>query len=72
VATGQVTINMDELRTLVRELVIEVLSELADGGDPDAGLEFKLEVAEYLQKYRDERPKGIPVEEVIRELGLDV
>jgi len=66
------TINADDLRRLVRALVIEVLSELADSSDPDVGLEFTPEVAAYLQTYRAEQPEGMPVEDVIRELGLDV
>lgn len=70
--TNQVTLNMDDLRTLVREMVLEVLAELAADTDPDAGLEFRSEVAEHLRSYMKERPEGIPVEDVIRELGLDV
>jgi len=69
---NQVTLNMDELRTIVRDLVLETLSDLADQTDPDAGLTFKPEIAEYLRSYRQERPKGTPLEDVIKDLGLDV
>jgi len=65
------TIDMSELRSLVREMVLEILDDLADDRDPDAGLSFKPEIAEYLQRYRQERPKGIPIQDAIRELGLD-
>jgi hypothetical protein len=65
-------INRDELRELVRELVLETLSELADSNDPDAGLAFTPEVAAYLRQYRTDRPKGIPAQAVITELGLDI
>lgn len=70
--SNQVTLSMDELRTVVREIVLEVLSELADGDDPDAGLTFKPEIAEYLRSIREQMPEGIPVDDVIKELGLDV
>lgn len=70
--SNQVALDMDELRLLIREMVLEVLAELAANTDSDAGLEFRPEVAEYLHDYMKERPEGMPVEGVIRELGLDV
>jgi len=69
---NQVTLDMDELRSLVREMVLEILAELAADTDPDAGLEFKPEIADYLRSYMKDRPDGVPIEDVIRELGLDV
>jgi hypothetical protein len=69
---NQVTLDMDELRSLVREMVLEILAELAADTDSDAGLEFKPEIADYLRSYMKDRPDGIPIEDVIRELGLDV
>jgi hypothetical protein len=71
-ASNQVTLDMNELRSMVREMVLEVLSDLTETDDPDAGLSFKPEIAEYLRRYRQERPKGTPLEDVIKDLGLDV
>jgi hypothetical protein len=71
-ASEQITVNMDELRNLVRQMVVEVLEDLADDQDPDAGLTLKPEIAEYLRRYKQERPKGRPFEDVIKDLGLDV
>ncbi len=59
-------LTVDELRALIREAVQEVLSEL-DGED----LDFAPEFAERLRAYLRERPKGRPLDEVARELGLD-
>ena len=42
-----------------------------DDSDPDEGLEFTPEFANRLRRYLQERPRGIPAEEVFRELGLD-
>jgi len=62
-----------ELRLLIRDVVREVLQEFAQQvGDPDEGLEFRPEIAERLRTFLHERPEGRPVEEVARELGLDV
>jgi hypothetical protein len=71
-SSDQMTIDMNELRSLVREVVYEVLAELAEDKDPDVGLEFKPEVAEYLRSYMEERPEGFSIDDVIQELGLDV
>jgi hypothetical protein len=65
-------LSVDELRALireemrgpVRETVREVLAEVAEEeGDPDAGLEFKAEIAERLQKFLKERPAGRPLDD---------
>jgi hypothetical protein len=61
-ASNQVVVNMDDLKTLVRETVLEVLAETAEQRDPDAGLSFKPEVAEYLEKYLAEHPKSTPLQ----------
>lgn len=49
-------------------LIFELEQQLPD---PDEGLEFKPEVIEYLQKALKERKRGIPLDEIVRELGLD-
>jgi hypothetical protein len=56
----------------VREAVREALSEFTEGDDdPDVGLEFKPEIAERLRAFGRERPQGQPLDDVVRELGLD-
>jgi hypothetical protein len=70
-ASNHITIDPGELRSLVHEMVLEILDDLADNTDPDAGLSFKPEVAEYLHRYMQDRPKGTPIRDVIQELGLD-
>jgi hypothetical protein len=57
-----------ELREIIRETVREALLEMVD---PDAGLEFKPEIAEYLEWFRSERPHGTPIEEAFADIGID-
>jgi hypothetical protein len=71
-SSNQMMVDINSLRNLVREVVYEVLAEIADDTDPDAGLEFKPDVAEYLRHYIDERPEGFSVDDIIEDLGLDV
>lgn len=62
-----------ELRTLIREVLVEVLEEFAaPPDDPDEGLRFRPEIAERLRAFLRDKPAGEPVEDVARELGLDV
>ncbi len=61
-----------ELKALIREVFEEVLNDLNTSSDPDAGLVFRPVVAERLRSFLHERPDGEPVEDVIRDLGLDV
>jgi len=70
-AATHITIDTRELRSLVREMVLEILDDLADNTDPDVGLNFKPEIGEYLQRYMQERPKGTPIQDIIQEFGLD-
>jgi hypothetical protein len=64
-------LTVDEFRTLIRETVREVLEELVEIDDPDDGLEFRPEVAEYLKEALRERKPGTPLEDVMRDLHLD-
>lgn len=59
-----------ELKALIIETVQEALKQMVD---PDALLDPPLseEVKERLRQYQKEKPRGIPVEQVIKELGLD-
>ncbi|MBI2831219.1 MAG: hypothetical protein HYX79_03075 [Chloroflexi bacterium] len=64
-------LTIKELKTLIRETVQETLQDIF--GDPDEGLELKEEVkAELRQSLAEfERgERGIPAEELAKELGL--
>ena len=58
----QITIDMDDLRSLVQEVVRDTLEEWIDAGDPDDQLVFKPDVAAYLQSFLTERPSGSPLD----------
>ena len=63
-------LSVEQLKTLIQETVEEKLYEIL--GDPDQGLELKDEVRDRLKQslvVRD-RDRGIPIEQVARELGL--
>ncbi len=66
--------SVGELRQLISEVVADVVDDrLARYSDPDAGLEFREDFVE-LMKRQDERirngEKGVPMEQVMKELGL--
>jgi hypothetical protein len=62
-----------ELRALIREVLIEVLEEVGgQPSDPDEGLAFRPEIAERLRVFLRDKPQGEPVEDIARELGLNV
>ncbi|MBI2907757.1 MAG: hypothetical protein HYX92_08895 [Chloroflexi bacterium] len=65
-------LSLEELRALIDEMLEEKLEAIL--GDPDRGLELREEVRERLKKSlaavkRGER--GIPAEQVAKELGLE-
>jgi hypothetical protein len=60
-----------ELQALIRQAVKDVLQEMLEADDPDAGLEFRPEIAARLERFMAEKPVGQPGEDVLRELGLD-
>jgi hypothetical protein len=60
----------EEMRALIRETVQEVLEEVISSDDPDTGLEFKPEIAEQLQEYLSDRPRGRSAQDVMKDLGL--
>ncbi|MHB8628307.1 MAG: hypothetical protein ACYDBJ_16795 [Aggregatilineales bacterium] len=64
-------LTVDEFKALIRQTLYEVLDEFYDD-DPDAGLEFKPEVAAYLREALIADRPGIPAEEVARRLGIEV
>ena len=66
-------LTTDELKTLIRETVVEVLRDLLL--DPDEGLtvkeEFKQELLE-IQNHRKSGTRGISAQEAMKRLGLSV
>lgn len=63
-------LTVSELRDLIRDTVWDVLLEFAEEADPDAGLEFKPEIAERLRAFLTTRPEGRPLEDIVSEMGL--
>jgi hypothetical protein len=69
--------EFDALMDLMMQKMLEKIEELffdleQQLPDPDEGLEFKPEVAERLRAFlKEENPRGTPLEDVVRELGLD-
>ena len=64
-------LTIDEFKELIREVVIQTLSEII--GDPDEGLELRNDFAEELQHSLaavEAGSKTIPVMEVAEKLGL--
>jgi hypothetical protein len=64
-------LTIDELKTLIRETVMEALEAFLP--DPDQGAmvreDFKQELLE-IRKRREAGVRGIPAEEVMEKLGL--
>ncbi|MUG94087.1 hypothetical protein F7734_17495 [Scytonema sp. UIC 10036] len=64
-------LTTDELKTLIRETVLEVLEDFLP--DPDAGMtikeEFKQELVE-IQRRRKSGTRGISAQEAASRLGL--
>ena len=64
-------LSTDELKTLIRETVTQVLAEILN--DPDEGLVVRPEVEQQLLQSRQRRESGVPgisLEEVARQLGV--
>lgn len=66
-------LTIDELRGLIREVVVETIAELL--GDPDADLElseeFKTELLYSLGQRQTHRQESVAMEDVARDLGLE-
>lgn len=65
-------LTIEQLKALIEDTVETKLQELM--GDPDAGLELREEVKERLRRSLAAEKRGqkhIPMEEVVRRLGLD-
>jgi len=64
-------LSTDELKTLIRETVTQVLAEIFD--DPDEGLVVRPEVEQQLLRSRQRRTSGVSgvsIEEVARQFGV--
>ena len=67
---GELTV--DELKQIIQEAVGQKLSEML--GDPDEGLELRGEVEDRLRRSlaaERQGARGIPVQEVAAQLGLE-
>ena len=65
-------LTVEQFKSLIEEVIEEKLEELI--GDPDIGLELREEIKERLRSSlaaRQRGEKGIPIEEVARQAGLD-
>jgi len=65
-------LTVEQFKDLVQEAIEEKLADII--GDPDLGLEVREEVIERLRSSlaaRQRGEKGIPIEEVARQAGLD-
>jgi hypothetical protein len=66
----QITLSTDELKALIQEAVRDALLELL-GEDLNSEPRFTPEIAERLKTYRQQKPSSLPIDDVVRELGLD-
>ena len=65
-------LTVEQLKLLIQEAIEEKFQELF--GDPDEGLELKEEVKERLRRSltaMEYGEKGIPIEQVVKEAGLE-
>ncbi len=62
-------LTVAELRTLIRETVLEVVSELIE--DPDEGLELREEFVEEMERRLQSDAPTVPLAEASARLGLD-
>ena len=56
--------TVKELKKLIKDTVLEVIA-------PDYGLELRPEVEKELLESKKKKKKGIPLETVVKELGLE-
>jgi hypothetical protein len=67
----QITLTPDELKLLIHDAVRDALLEVL-GEDMNTEPNFVPEIAERLRRYRTEKSKTIPANEVAKELGFNV
>ena len=63
-------LGVREIRPFIEEIVEQKIIEIF--GDPDSGLELKDDVKKRLmQMLKKRKRKGIPIEKVAKEIGLE-
>jgi hypothetical protein len=65
-------LTVEEFKILIQEAIEEKLEEMT--GDPDLGLELREEIKERLRNSlaaMQSGQKGVPIDEVARQAGLD-
>jgi len=65
-------LTVEQLKTLIKEAIEEKLEEVI--GDPDLGLELREEIQERLRgslAAMQSGEKGVPIDRVARQAGLD-
>ena len=62
-------LTVAELRALIRETMLEVISELIE--DPDEGLELREEFVEEMERRLQSDAPTVPLAEAYARLGLD-
>lgn len=67
----QTTISLDELKAMIHDAVRDALLEML-GEDMNSEPNFAPEIADRLRKYQQMKPRGIPIDDIVKELGLDV
>jgi hypothetical protein len=69
-------LTVGEFKTMIRVIVEDIVQQAVfeleqELPDPDAGLKLRPEIVRRLWKSTHEKPEGKPIEDVVRELGLD-
>lgn len=67
--TAQITLTVDELKTLIRDAVRDALLEVL-GEDMDTEPRFSPDVAARLQSYRQQEPRTIAAADVAKDLDI--
>ncbi len=62
-------LSVEQLKALIEETVEEKVHEIL--GDPDEGLEVREEIMQKLKAHKASKKKGIPIEQVAKELGIE-
>jgi hypothetical protein len=61
-------LSVEELKDLIKQTVQETIDDML--GDPDEGLELREEFVAQLKKSLESDEKMIPLEEVVKKIGL--
>jgi len=61
-------LSVEELKDLIKQTVQETIDDML--GDPDEGLELRKEFVAQLKKSLESDEKMIPLEEVVKKIGL--